>query len=196
MGVCCRVWPLISCCGRPPGSESECPWPPSACVCWFYPGALLSPLRPHPCPCPCPCPCPHPHRLTHILPLLCACVGVGDGVLVDSPCPPASPLPCCPAALQPAPHHAAWSGTGQPILCVPSPASPVLLQAGNLARGRDQPSTSSLQPDRIILHPQGSASSVKRQATINKPVGSMSCSPAQPSSLAPVYLHPSLPYHE
>lgn len=34
------------------------------------------------------------------------------------------------------------------------------------------------------------------QATINKPVGSISCSPAQPSSLAPVYLHPSLPYHE
>lgn len=168
---------------RPPDSESECPWPPSACVCWFYPGALLSPLSPHPCPCP------HPHRPTHILPLLFSCVGVGDGVLVHGPCPPACPLPCCPAA------STAPCGRGQgldspscpsPVPRPPSPSS----QERWLADGTSPP----LQ----ACNPIASFSIRKalRQATINKPVGSISCNPAQPSSLAPVYLHPSLPYHE
>lgn len=138
LGHCHRrlycAWGFLSPCAitafdimlRPPDSESECaPGPHLPVSVGSTPGALLSPLSPHPCPCPGPCPCPHPHRLTHILPPLLGCVcvgvGVGDGLLVDSPCPPASPLPCCPAALQPAPHHAAWSGTGQPILSVPGP---------------------------------------------------------------------------
>lgn len=183
-GVCCRVRPLISCCG-PQTQESECPWPPSACVCWFYPGALLSPLSPHPCPCPSPCPCPHPHR-THILPLLFSCVGVGvgDGVLVDSPCQSASPLPCCPAACT-APCSAVRDWTAHPV-CPPS--SP--RQKTWLADGTSAP----LQ----ACNPIASFSIRKalRQATINKPVGSISRSPAQPSSLAPVYLHPRLPYHK
>lgn len=127
---------------------------------------------------------PYPHPSPLYLFVCCVGVGVGDAVLVDSPCRPASRLPCCPAAST-AQCSVVRDWTAHPV-------RPPSSSRQNLARGRNQPSTSGLQP------PIGAFSTHEalRQATINKPVGSMSCSPAQPSSLGPVYLHPSLPYHK
>lgn len=189
MGVCCLVRPLISCCGPQAESQSapgphlpvsvgSTPAPSSA-----HSARTLVHVQVH----------VHVHIRTALPTSFLFSFRVlvlVMGVLVDGPCPPASPLPCCPAAST-APCGVVKDWTAHPV-CPPSP-SPVGLQAGNLARGRDQPSsTPSLQPHRIILHPQGSASSDYKQTG---GIHQLQPGPAL-SSLAPVYLHPSLPYHE
>lgn len=153
MGVCCLVWPLISCCGPQTQSQSA-------------PGPHL-PVSVGSTPAPSSAHSARTLVHVHILPLLFSCVGVGDEVLVMRCWFMAHVrLPVlCPAALLPVPHHAGvvkdW--TAHPVRPQSPVPSPPPLQPGNLARRRHQPSTSSLQPDRIVLHPQGSASSDYKQ---------------------------------
>lgn len=192
-GDCCPVWLLISSCCGPQTQNHSAPGPHLSVSV----GSTPAPSSAH-----------SAHTLVHahvhihvrvhirtaLTPsfllsfrlLVLALVLVLVMLLVDSLCPSASLVPCYPAALLPALHRAAWSGTGQPILSVSRPP-PGRIWLGD-----------GTSPPLQACRPIGSFSIHKalRQATINKPVGSMSCSPAQPSSLAPVCLHPSLPYHE
>lgn len=157
----CPVFDIIML--RPPDSpESECLPLAPICLC-----LLVLPRRPPQPTQPAPLSMsrslststiapPYPHPSPLYLFVCCVGVGVGDAVLVDSPCRPASRLPCCPAAST-AQCSVARDWTAHPV-CPPSSSRQ------NLARGRNQPSTSGLQPPhRGILHPRGSPSSDYKQ---------------------------------
>lgn len=124
-GVLCRrvlLWPLISCCGPQTRSQSV----PLAPICLCL---LVLP--------PAPSSAHSARTLVHVqvhvhvhirtaLPtsfllssgvfVLVLVLVMGCWLIVHVRLPL-----LCPAALQPAPHHAAWSRTGQPILSVPGP---------------------------------------------------------------------------